>query len=419
MATQDGARLHLNRLRHGRALDLLVSHAPPRDVNDRPDPAHRGFESLRSFWRSGAPRHIHGHVHLYDRSQPFQQRFGDTDVINVFPYRVLELEPDRPASERGRRLAMSRPFENEVRQDFERARQHGFLADLRAIFAGAPETSFPTTRCGSGCRLRARATAACRPCDSPRSSAAWTAFRISTASSSPPALHRRPLAERRPRLLPGHPSAADPALQGRRRLLRQGRQPPRQRRRERGQEYIDAEVIEGHIRAPLYATMTANELLLQAEYAEFLRRTDLDRLHPDHDIRPSALGRYDEIWAHIQGHRDWLAAIRHEPVSDQEAVADWYEYIYCPIVEVARKRGLTRPISRAHRGRRLPLGDAPPPRHRAGARSGHRPRARRERLRRDRPPADPGSPGDRRVCAVCSPFPSASSTGGGDRVTGS
>jgi hypothetical protein len=28
-------------------------------------------------------------------------------------------------------------------------------------------------------------------------------------------------------------------------------------------------------------------------------------------------------------------------VSDREAVADWYEYIYCPIVEVARKRGLT------------------------------------------------------------------------------
>jgi hypothetical protein len=87
--------------------------------------------------------------------------------------------------------------------------------------------------------------------------------------------------------------------------------------------------------------MGADELLLQAEYAEFLRRTNLDHLHPDHDIRPSALGRYDEIWTHIQGHRDWLAAIRHEPVSDQEAVADWYEYIYCPIVEVARKRGLT------------------------------------------------------------------------------
>jgi hypothetical protein len=110
--------------------------------------------------------------------------------------------------------------------------------------------------------------------------------------------------------------------------------------RERGQEYIDAEVIEGHIRAPLYPDMAPNELLLQAEYAEFLRRTDLDRSRPDHDIRPSALGRYDEIWGQIEGHRDWLAAIRHQPVSNAEASVDWYEYIYCPIVEVARRQGL-------------------------------------------------------------------------------
>lgn len=110
--------------------------------------------------------------------------------------------------------------------------------------------------------------------------------------------------------------------------------------REKGQEFIDAEVIEGHVRAPLYATMSADELLLQAEYAEFLRRTNLDRLQPDHDIRPTALGRYDEIWEQIQGHRDWLESIRHHPVSVDDAVADWYEYIYRPIVEVARERGV-------------------------------------------------------------------------------
>ena len=99
MAAKMAPRLHLNRLRQGRALDLLVSHAPPRDVNDRPDPAHRGFEPLRGFLEKWRPAyHIHGHVHLYDRSQSFQQRFADTDVINVFPYRVLELEPGHASS---------------------------------------------------------------------------------------------------------------------------------------------------------------------------------------------------------------------------------------------------------------------------------------------------------------------------------
>jgi len=110
--------------------------------------------------------------------------------------------------------------------------------------------------------------------------------------------------------------------------------------RERGQEFIDAEVIEGHVRAPLYASMRPEELLLQAEYAEFLRRTDLDKLQPDHDIRPTALGRYDEIWEQIEGHRRWLESIRGHPVEVRDAVNDWYAYIYCPIVETARARGV-------------------------------------------------------------------------------
>ncbi len=100
MAKRLAPRLHLNRLRYGRALDLLVTHAPPRDINDRPDPAHRGFEVLRGFLDKWRPAyHIHGHIHLYDRSQPAQQRYGETDVINVFPYRVLELEPFQSAPE--------------------------------------------------------------------------------------------------------------------------------------------------------------------------------------------------------------------------------------------------------------------------------------------------------------------------------
>jgi len=87
-------RLLWNRLRHGRALDVLVSHAPARDVGDRPDHAHRGFKAIRRFLRRFRPAyHLHGHVHLYDRSQPHAMRFGATEVINVFPYRVVEIEP--------------------------------------------------------------------------------------------------------------------------------------------------------------------------------------------------------------------------------------------------------------------------------------------------------------------------------------
>ncbi|MEA2594414.1 MAG: hypothetical protein QOF01_883 [Thermomicrobiales bacterium] len=112
--------------------------------------------------------------------------------------------------------------------------------------------------------------------------------------------------------------------------------------RERGVDFIDAEVFEGHIRVPLYASMSPAELLLQVEYAEFLRNTGLDRLRPDHDIRPTALGRYDEIWDHILLHQEWLTERLGRPVELQEAVADWYDNMYLPIVRVLREQGISR-----------------------------------------------------------------------------
>ncbi|HEV2128213.1 MAG TPA: metallophosphoesterase [Thermomicrobiales bacterium] len=84
--------LFYNRMRYGRAVDILVTHSPPRHVGDREDPAHQGFIAMRRFLRRFRPAYqLHGHVHLYDRSKPNVVRFMDTDVINVFPYQRLEL----------------------------------------------------------------------------------------------------------------------------------------------------------------------------------------------------------------------------------------------------------------------------------------------------------------------------------------
>jgi uncharacterized protein len=107
MAAKMAPRLLWNKLRHGRAVDVLVTHAPPRRVNDREDHAHRGFEALRTLDRWLRPAvHLHGHIHLYDRSLPHETRFEGARVVNVFPYRVVEVEaapaPDATAARAGR-----------------------------------------------------------------------------------------------------------------------------------------------------------------------------------------------------------------------------------------------------------------------------------------------------------------------------
>lgn len=85
-------RLLWNRLRHGRALDILVTHSPPRHINDREDVAHRGFVAMRRFLKWFRPPYqVHGHIHLYDRSRPNTARYLDTDVINVYPFQRLDL----------------------------------------------------------------------------------------------------------------------------------------------------------------------------------------------------------------------------------------------------------------------------------------------------------------------------------------
>lgn len=101
MIVKMAPRLWWNKFRHGRALDVLVTHSPPRDVNDREDVTHRGFKALRSFLRWFRPAYqLHGHVHLYDRSQPFSQRYEETLVINVFPFRIVELVIEAPVVSR-------------------------------------------------------------------------------------------------------------------------------------------------------------------------------------------------------------------------------------------------------------------------------------------------------------------------------
>ena len=85
-------RLCWNRMRHGRYLDILVTHAPPRGIHDAEDPAHVGFASFNRFVARFCPRYLlHGHSHIYRRDAITSTQVGATTVINVYPYRVIDI----------------------------------------------------------------------------------------------------------------------------------------------------------------------------------------------------------------------------------------------------------------------------------------------------------------------------------------
>ncbi len=92
-------RLLWNRIRYGRYLDILLTHAPPRHVQDREDVCHQGFMAFRWFISRFRPRYlIHGHIHLYDINEPRSTYFLNTEVINAYDHLVLEITPTGKAS---------------------------------------------------------------------------------------------------------------------------------------------------------------------------------------------------------------------------------------------------------------------------------------------------------------------------------
>jgi Icc-related predicted phosphoesterase len=83
-----------NRLRHGRYLDVLVTHAPPYHIHDGADLPHHGFRSFLWLMDHYQPAYlIHGHKHVYDTREETVTRRGSTTIVNSYGFRVLEIEP--------------------------------------------------------------------------------------------------------------------------------------------------------------------------------------------------------------------------------------------------------------------------------------------------------------------------------------
>lgn len=94
MVTQTAPTLLVNRLRNGRALDILVTHAPARGIHDLEDLPHHGFNAFLRFMDWYKPRYmLHGHVHTYDRRMVVETQYKETCVMNINPVTVLEIEP--------------------------------------------------------------------------------------------------------------------------------------------------------------------------------------------------------------------------------------------------------------------------------------------------------------------------------------
>ena len=108
--------------------------------------------------------------------------------------------------------------------------------------------------------------------------------------------------------------------------------------RECGVEFVDAEVIEVEARVPVTARLDARDLEIKGEYARFLERTRLDELRPGQQIEFTIGGGYERLLEHVAVHRYFMGLEQQRFIPEDDAVCDWYDNVYVPLVHIIRQQ---------------------------------------------------------------------------------
>ena len=108
--------------------------------------------------------------------------------------------------------------------------------------------------------------------------------------------------------------------------------------RRRGHQFVDARVTEAQARVPVSADLDAADLVIKGEHTRFLNRTRLNVLRPDQQVELTSAGAYERLLEHIAAHRYTMTVEQQRPIPEDEAVCDWYDHTYLPLVRIIRER---------------------------------------------------------------------------------
>jgi nucleotide-binding universal stress UspA family protein len=115
--------------------------------------------------------------------------------------------------------------------------------------------------------------------------------------------------------------------------------------RQLGSQTISAYVTEVQTRVPLTAADDPAEVICKAHYADFLEKTNLDKLRPEADLLMTFCGQYQVLLDQIEIECRLLPpneAGDCHPAAWEEAAVIWYDQVYLPIVQIIRELGLLR-----------------------------------------------------------------------------
>jgi nucleotide-binding universal stress UspA family protein len=104
-----------------------------------------------------------------------------------------------------------------------------------------------------------------------------------------------------------------------------------------GATHIQAYVRKVRTKVPITADIDAEDLILKAEYADLLERTELPSVRPEADLSVTVPGRYSLIYDQIKALKQSRDG---EQLSNSQAAEHWYDEIYLPFIRVIRDQGI-------------------------------------------------------------------------------
>lgn len=114
--------------------------------------------------------------------------------------------------------------------------------------------------------------------------------------------------------------------------------------RERGQKDIDAYVTMVDVPIPLTADMALDDVVSQADYAQFMKQTNLSKLRPEADLQVTDPQAYGLLLQHIWTHAYYLGMDQGTDISYEDAVVSWFDNVFCPLVEVIEAQKLSKSL---------------------------------------------------------------------------
>ncbi|NIV14975.1 MAG: hypothetical protein GWN62_28080, partial [Aliifodinibius sp.] len=335
-------KLLLNKLTYGRYLDVVVTHSPPWDINDQDTHIHRGFKAIRWLIKTFKPAYLyHGHVHIYTEDQPRETYFGNTKVINTFGERKSVIRAGKKHYPPVEKKNFSRNFLRNPAEDFRHARRKAALEKFWSTLSGKSDHLLQFQDIEDQLNydhienlgqieipLDAIVASANRQNDFTR--------KFFPRGGVDPHRWQRVSKAVDKQLLPINVYQVGEVyvvIDGNHRVSIA---------RQRGETHIMANVTKIETVVSLSPDDSYQDLVIKNQLAQFLNDTQLNMLRPELDFTVTSPGLYRQLREQISIHHIKLELEHHYPYTYQEAVLDWVDEVYLPIIQSINQHGLLR-----------------------------------------------------------------------------